>query len=698
MARGREIARYVTPTIGSRLASIAYALYHNMSIVSPELPEHEPESLSGAKTFFHLCEQELLDLAAVCQIASPQSDSRALATLTQLASSHDAELVANEKTRAALLDAEIAFSEEDLGRRLALLPRLKGDYDFRRNLRAERAAVAAELARLEIELLSRGQQAEQAGLQQELAEVRSAEDAIVEKRADDLDPTTSTATSDDARRRQIESLERRRHELIESEARTFAREEKLRQLLITRTVAGFLLWLGYASVVATGSVLALIMSGASTFEFRPIIGGIRAVSISIFPRWPQWIRIVLLLGLLVLAFRLIVAAFVWCDNLLRKRWNWHEERVRPDATAQMSPQALTTRTYARFVALLPFAFVVASLVTLASGSTAETGTEPTGSSAEATLLTSLFPSVGYSFIGIAIAFLTTAVFMMYFIKIIQPRADGISTFRQSWEFAVPPLLLLLAVALTPLQDNISLTRWIPWVAFMLASSLVLAPGLVFHGVFKDARRAHDRIARLDRKLNRLQNLPVEEEEEAISATAAPLAQQRRLLERLLSKLPSRLIRRAETVTTVESPRLATTPEAASTTTPTQTAAPIAAVYRAIDYLVGSDLIIKIEEKRAEQVRISADLLTADEAIRNLESVLSFSAIDEVSRRLHYLRGIRNALPSNQEERRQHARIAKEALALKITATELAAKSIDPLLASVRDMLIKANPATGESPT
>jgi hypothetical protein len=289
--------------------------------------------------------------------------------------------------------------------------------------------------------------------------------------------------------------------------------------------------------------------------------------------------------------------------------------------------------------------------------------------------------------------------MMYFVKIIQPRAEGTNTFRQSWEFAVPPLLLVLAVALTPLQNNISLSGWIPWVAFMLASSLVLAPGLVFHGVFKDARRAHERIARLDRKLNRLQNLPADEEDDdTLSATVAPLTQRRRLIERLLSKLPLRPVRRAEALTTAGQSPSVSTDGAPSTTTPAEPAAvPMTARYRSLDFLVGSDLIMKIEQKRAEQLRIHADLQTADDAIRDLESVASFAAIDVVSRRLHFLQGLRKALPSNQEERRQHARITKETLALKITATELAAKSIDPLLASVRDMLIKANAAPGEGP-
>jgi MFS family permease len=668
-----------------------------MSIVGPEAQDCVPESLSGAKTLFHLCGQELLDLAAVCQIAAPQAESRAQATLAELGSAHDNELVANQATRAALLDAEIAFGDEDLARRLALLPRLEGDYEFRRKLRAERAALSADLARLEIELLSRSHQAEKQTLEQELADVRSAQDAALVRRvsSDEIAPQVGV---DERRQRQIADLQSRRDEIARSEESTFAREEELRQRWITRTVAGFLLWLGYASVVATGSVLALIMSGSRTFELRPLVAGIRAVASSVFPGWPQWLRLLILLGIVLALFRLLIAAFVWCDNLLRERWRWHEEKKRTDATAQMAPQALTTRTYARFIALLPFAFAVASIVSIASSApeTAGNTAEP-GRHADAALLTSIFPSVGYSFIGITIAFLAAGVFMMYFIRIIHPRSQGEAPFRNSWEFAIPPLLLLLAISLMPLQNDVASGRWIPWAAFMLASSIALAAGLVFHGIFKDARRAHDRIARIDRRLHRLSGLPADEEEdESGTAATEPLARRQRVLESLLARLPFRRLRQTNAAAHEPQASTAVTAELASVPPTVSLPQTTAAAYRPIDLAVGSDLIGQIEEKRAERTRVDADLQTADATITTLESVVSFAAIDDVSRRLHFLRGVRNALASNQEERRQHARIAKALLALKITSTELAAKSIDPLLASVRDMLLKAN-ATPEEP-
>jgi hypothetical protein len=665
-----------------------------MSLVPEQPQDHCAESISGAQTLFHLCEQELLDLAAICQLAGPQTASRAHATLEELAIAHDKELVANQTTRAALLDAEIAFGEEDLARRIALLPRLEGDYGFRRSLRAERAALSADLAKLEVELLSRSHQAEQQRLEHELADVRNAQDAALVKHVA-VEANAPPIDADDPRQRQIADLQRRREDMMRAEENTFAREEDLRRRWITRTVAGFLLWLGYASVVATGSVLALIMSGSRTFELRPLVAGIRAVASSFFPTWPQWLRLLLLLGIVLALFRVLVAVFVWCDELLRDRWKWHEEKPRNNATAQMAPQALTTRTYARFIALLPFAFAIVGIVGLAT-SAPETNTTEPGRRAEAALLTSIFPSVGYSFIGIAIAFLATAVFMMYFIRIIHPRTQGTSTFRDSWEFAVPPALLLLAIALMPLQDDVALVRWIPWAAFMLASALVLACGLVFHGVFKDARRANDRIARIDRRLHRLSGLPADEDDdETTSAAAEPLARRRRSLENLLDRLPFRRLHRPEPVTVLQPQTPTPVAEPSSTLPPTPSPTP-AATYRAIDLLVGSDIIPKIEEKRAARARVDADLQTADATISSLESVVSFAAVDDVSRRLHFLRGLRNALASNQEERRQHARIVKELLALKVTATELAAKSIDPLLASVRNTMLKANATPGDT--
>lgn len=637
------------------------------------------ESLSGAETLFDRCEQEMMDLATLCRLTDPESTSRALATLDRVAVEHDAELVANGTTRAVMLDANIRYAEEDLAHRLALRPRLEKDHELRRSLHAERANVTAELARLEIELLTRTQKAERERLEHELRTEQDAQEERQDQRSD-----TITAADAEPRRPQITDLEKQRTELQQSAATVFAREESLRQRWITQTVAGFLLWLGYASVVATGSVLAMIMSGVKSFEFRPLLSGMRAVASSVFPDWPQWIRLLVILTIVLGLFRLLIEVFLYCDNLLRERWKWHEEKSRADATAQMAPQALTTRTYSRFIALLPFAFAVAVVFSLGASVPEVSGAGDAARRPEAALLTSIFPTIGYSFIGIAISFLATAVFVMYFVRIIHPRSLGEPAFRQSWEFTVPPLLLLLAIALMPLQDGIALTRWIPWAAFMLASSMALACGLVFHGIFKDARRAHDRIARLDRRIRRLSGLATEEEEDDTAIAARqPLEQKRRRLESWFRKLFQR---------PKPEPVALSQPAAASTgVVPVADAAPaIVTAYRPIDLLVGSDLIPKIEERRAARARLDADLQTADAGIAALESFLSFAAIDDVSRQLHLLKGMRAAVASQQEERRHHANIARQLLALKITSAELAAKSIDPLVANVRDTLVAAS--------
>lgn len=275
---------------------------------SPDAYDRLPESLTGAKTLFDLHGEELLELAAILRLTqeersepseekpsephreptsplaeqSPplaeqsrpladekppladEKSSRIANTVTAMAEFHEAELTANLGTRAALLDGEIAFVEEDVQRRAALLPQLEANYTLRTSLRDARDAAAADITRLGLELLTRRHAAEEERLQTELESIQDEQDSA--RRSDTGDESGSPT----ARQQQISELQQRRDQIVTAETSTFAREDELRSRWITRTISGFLLWLGYASVVATGSVLALVMSSA---DASPRTGG-----------------------------------------------------------------------------------------------------------------------------------------------------------------------------------------------------------------------------------------------------------------------------------------------------------------------------------------------------------------------------------------------------------------------------------------
>ncbi len=646
-----------------------------------------PVSLSGESSLFQVHEQTILDLAAIVRLTDGSDYSLFGQLLGEIGKLHDVELDQNLATRAALLEGELAFAEHESEERQKLTPRLKQNYDARRKLRDDRTEKSSEIVRCQVELLARRQHAEEVRLQNELDRVRQAEIEATTK----TDGATSSGAdaAPSARQQQIVALTARRDEIITASANTFAREEQLRARFITRTVAGFLLWLGYASVVATGSVLALVMSRADAFEFRPLVSGVRILVSSVFPTLPPWVRLFITLALVLALLWIVMQVFAVWDRKLRDRFQWGEKKSRPDATSQMAPQALSPTTYSRFVALLPFVFAAAIVLVILSLAPESGGAISGSRPNDAAFVRSIFPSVGYSFIGIAIAFLSTAVFVMYFIQLIQPRTEGrAGVLRRGWEFAVLPLLLVAALATLPMQTGVS-QMWIPWAAFMLFSSLALACGLVFHGIFKDALKARERIVGLNRKLDRLAGVPSEDDEgDDLSGALLQAASERRSwLERALDRL-----KRGRPKVAVAEPKtdslagagVAGAPEGASTPDiPTDRTGGLLTEYREIDMVIAPDLVRCIEECRDVRLRIDIELQELSASISELEEILSVQAMEGLRRRHAMLHAIKPALNSHQEERRQHARIDKELLALKIMAMQQSASAVKPLFDQVR---------------
>jgi hypothetical protein len=635
------------------------------------------ESVRNEATLFDLHRDELLDLASIDVLTRTEPSSLVAPALTDVLEAHELELTENLKTRLALLDGELNFVGADLERRTTLVRRLEENYTLRTRLHTALDETGAELTRLGIELLSRRHHAEEERLQQELDRLTEvpapapAATAAESEVADEPPPQTPLA-----------ELRQQRQEMLNAETPTFAREAQLRAYWITRTVAGFLLWLGYASVVATGAVLAMLMSGAKAFEFQPLVAGTRVLVTSVFPSLPLWTRLFIALGLLVALARIVVFVFVRTDKLLRKHWDWgNDKKVRGDATAQMAPQALTPRTYARFIATLPFAFTVGVLIVILA--LAPASTDQNGGTAA---LTSIFPTVGYSFIGITIAFLSTAIFVMYFIHLLRPRAEGVPVLRRGWEFAVPPLLLITALAVTAFRSDVPATRWLPWAAFMLLSSLALAGGLVFHGLFKDAKVARDRIRKLDKRIERLTGVPADEDDDENETEASPQVSERRRLERSLRhyRLRTFSLRAGDRGTSAA-------PSDGAGIAPAILSGDLVTDFRAVDLVVAPELVQNIQARRAVHARLVRELEELSRAIAGLEEALSFVAMNQLVRRQHLLTAIRIALPSHQEERRQHARIAKRLLELRVAATDSATQAIAPLFETAREQAIASVP-------
>lgn len=276
------------------------------------------------------------------------------------------------------------------------------------------------------------------------------------------------------------------------------RANALSSKMITRTVAGYLVWLGYASVVATGTVLAMLLGRKPGIPTEGVLSTIQAFLDDIPFASNSVARFSILVGILIV-FGSATFGIAWlCDRVLRRfddDWTAGEGEERP--VIQLAPSGITRRSYTRLLAITPYVFALGTCAAfVASVPTSGTGKDVLGS---------LVPTVANTFIGSAIALLATAAFMLYALHVIEVR--GKADARRSWEVAVLPAILIAAVGLAVANPMIGADgssteewreriAWGGWALFMLATSLALAYGLVYHGIYKDELKANERVQRL----------------------------------------------------------------------------------------------------------------------------------------------------------------------------------------------------------
>jgi hypothetical protein len=673
--------------------------------------DRRPESLSGSESLFEKHRSMFLDIATERGLTGDGGQDAVRLAVTTIATHHAGEIAASGMARSALVLGEATAIESELERRNEVAKGLVKDYEIRRRLREAKADAIAKLVEAETQLLVKRKAAEDDAFAKAIAELK-ADEAEAMRRSLEIDTAADERASTDSlptesHDGQITELRRRRAELAENERRVFEREEKLRDRWITKSLAGFLVWLGYASVVATGTVLALIMGGPKALQFGALIEGWHGFVGSIVPSWPIWARVLIALALVLLLLMVVALAVALCDKVLRRLWKWGEEKTRPDSATGLTPRALSPKSHMQLVAVMPYVLVAGILLTILVASpdvTAAVGAigESTVAS-QSRLLASLFPTVGFTFIGIAIAFLATAVFVMYVVQVVEPRAsEKAAVLRTAWEFVLPPLVLILACALTPLALNVELSVWTPWAAFMLLSSLSLACGLVYHGIFKDAAKARARITRLDRRIARLSGLPSDEGEDdgdndVKSLFSAELVQlqrarrQSRLIplgvqpspaatgsgsDGIYGKTRAWLLRSRSPVYMPQTPAPGALPWRRS----------LLSGYHPVDSLVGSDLVVQIQSAEGRLAMTEETLRDVERTIVDRERIVSAEAISELHRRKAVLRAIADSIPHRQKELQLHASIAKEIMLLQIDTADGSARSAKPFVDGIRNDL------------
>ena len=326
---------------------------------------------------------------------------------------------------------------------------------------------------------------------------------------------------------------------------------------ITKTVAGFLLWVGYGSFAAIGSTIALLLPsiGDDSSPLAQILTSVRAVLAGFPSGWP-------LLGVLGASLALMLAvvamfgALVWGNDRLLQRFdgdwrrearlagrgkgkNSNKEKTRRFEIGNLQPVEIRRTAYVQMLASLPYVVVTGALTCLLAASA-----HPAGRAllSTAPAKTSVSASIVATYLGTVVALLTTASFIMYIIRIIDPRdasASAGARWRDGWEFLLIPIVLVIAIVhAAATTTNGSAQVWGSLALFMLLSCLAVAHGVIFRGLFYDVDRIERERKRSVRLISELRSSapPEVEDTDEITETRETLHAQREQYEQLESSL------------------------------------------------------------------------------------------------------------------------------------------------------------------
>ncbi len=262
------------------------------------------------------------------------------------------------------------------------------------------------------------------------------------------------------------------------------RLDAVRDPLVSRTVAGFLVWAGYSAVAGTGAAVAYLLSTSEQQNsLNTLATSVVGLARDLTDGMPR--AIALPIGVLMLLLTLSsVAGVVWgCDKLIHyfdKSWRKQKRRENGFSRTALglpSPE-VGRRAYVQTLAILPFVYIVGLVVLVV---TRRAGIGPSGAS-----FGELAPAIIHTAIGSVVTLLATSVFALYVIKVIERRgSDSTSTWNRSWEIAVPPLAIIVAFGVAMARAQADRYVWGALAMFMVLSSIGLAYGVVYRGMFRD---------------------------------------------------------------------------------------------------------------------------------------------------------------------------------------------------------------------
>lgn len=597
--------------------------------------------------------EELLDIATVLTLC----DSKPELLLTTIVSMGNDQRESirhtGEATRAVIrphLQAVLDLISTRLGLRAGLKVKRERVWELREEIASydERISeLEAKLAKLRREEIARRLETDSTVLKQEydvnIREVSKAladETAAREKRWQEQQPT---------RAEQIKRLEgeaeRARAVAAESAKRTAA----LGHQFVTYQMARFLSWLGYASVAATGAMWTLIVKEDATKDVAAVLASVHEF-VSQLSSSPL-LSYTGAGGVLLLSLAAVLGVALAVDQLLRRTFkSWGNDQAENERLSiQLNAISVSRRSYLQLVAALPFVFAGGLFLAFLA----------VGPSGGARKLENLLPTAAHTFIGSAIALLATAAFVMFAIKWVEPRLNGKEDGR-GWEFVVPPSVLIIACVLASFSTSPNRLVWGGWTLFMLLSSLALAYGLIYDGVYDESRWARRVLAGIEKELIRANERPADDAARADAERRLAAVNER--YRRDLADIQSRA-RANRSGSTMPQPTMPASPNvvvlapakvrtgwmrrmiknlfrkdsvevAASSPTP-----PAQRTWDDIDVMMGEEIVHNIGVTRARQAARQAELTDLSTEIAEEVALSAWTAIEELLTKRANLAGI-----------------------------------------------------------
>jgi hypothetical protein len=291
------------------------------------------------------------------------------------------------------------------------------------------------------------------------------------------------------RDREIAALNELRTQLAAELERRLERVRSLNDPLVSRTVATFLVWVGYAAAAATGLCIGELLARGTTTPSATLAAA--------FGTWMnlarQYLHPMLLMPAAagaILAVLASIAGVAWVANWLVgkiDRPQKSDTRERQHRTA--TPSFYITRdSYPQLIAALPFAYALGLFFAFISLNPLLPGGLPSSS-----------PVAVGQVVGNAFGFLAAGMFVLYLTRILEPRlrrrTGADQRWYHAWEIALLPLILIAALVIATTVNPNTGTHWGALAAFMASAMLTLAYGMVLRGMFRDIDYADMRLRR-----------------------------------------------------------------------------------------------------------------------------------------------------------------------------------------------------------